>query len=90
MPFCHSKPEPLLNSWASWAVQSGVTLDELMLLSGWRSFPMVLRYAHFAPHHLALAAAKVRLKRRTKTGTLKPGRRNTRKSPLICNWHHEA
>jgi hypothetical protein len=41
-----------------------------MLLGGWRSFPMVLRYAHFAPDHLALAAAKVRLKRRTKTGTL--------------------
>jgi hypothetical protein len=42
-----------------------------MLLGGWRSFSMVLRYAHFAPDHLALAAAKVRLKFRTKTGTLK-------------------
>jgi len=30
-----------------------------------------LRYAHFAPDHLALAAAKVRLKARTKTDTLK-------------------
>ncbi len=61
----------LRHTWASWAVQSGVTLHELMLLGGWRSFPMVLRYAHFAPDHLALAAAKVRLNRRTKTGTLK-------------------
>jgi hypothetical protein len=32
---------------------------------------VMLRYAHFAPDHLALAAAKVRLNRRTKTGTLK-------------------
>ena len=58
----------LRHTWASWAVQSGVTLHELMLLGGWR-FPMVLRYAHFAPDHLALAAAKVKLKLRTKTGT---------------------
>jgi Phage integrase family len=61
----------LRHTWASWAVQSGVTLHELMLLGGWRSFPMVLRYAHFALDHLALAAAKVRLNRRTKTGALK-------------------
>jgi hypothetical protein len=61
----------LRHCWASWAVQSGVTLHELMLPGGWRSFPMVLRYAHFAPDHLALAAPKVRLKHRTKTGTLK-------------------
>lgn len=39
----------LRHTWASWAVQSGDTLHELMLLGGWRSFPMVLRYAHFAP-----------------------------------------
>jgi len=42
-----------------------------MLLGGWRSFAMVLRYAHFAPDHLARAAAKVTLNSRTKTGTLK-------------------
>jgi hypothetical protein len=52
-------------------VQSGVTLHELMLLGGWRSFQMVLRYAHFAPDHLAQAAAKMQLNPRTKTGTLK-------------------
>ena len=61
----------LRHTWASWAVQSGVTLQELMLLGGWRSFAMVLRYAHFAPDHLATAAGKVRLKSRTKTGTPK-------------------
>jgi hypothetical protein len=42
-----------------------------MLLGGWRSFAMVLRYSHFAPHHLARAAAKITLKLRTKTGTVK-------------------
>jgi integrase len=61
----------LRHTWASWAVQSGVTLHELMLLGGWRSFSMVLRYSHFAPDHLAAAAAKIRLNSRTKTGTVK-------------------
>ena len=61
----------LRHTWASWAVQSGVTLHQLMLLGGWRSFSMVLRYAHFAPDHLATAAAKIRLNFRTKTGTVK-------------------
>ena len=50
---------------------TGVTLQQLMLLGGWRSFSMVLRYAHLAPDHLAVAAGKIRLKRRTKTGTSK-------------------
>ena len=71
-----AKVEPLRwhdrrHTWASWAVQSGVSLHELMLLGGWRSFSMVLRYSHFAPHHLARAAAKIRLNSRTKTGTVK-------------------
>jgi integrase len=67
----------LRHTWASWAVQSGVTLHELMLLGGWRSFSMVLRYAHFAPDHLAAAAAKIRLNFRTKTGTVKRPAKNT-------------
>jgi integrase len=66
----------LRHTWASWAVQSGVTLHELMLLGGRRSFSMVLRYAHFAPDHLAAAVAKIRLNFRTKTGMVK---RPTRK-----------
>ena len=77
-----AKVEPLRwhdlrHTWASWAVQSGVSLHELMLLGGWRSFSMVLRYSHFAPHHLARAAAKIRLKIRTKTGTVKRPARNS-------------
>lgn len=57
----------LRHTWASWAVQSGVTLHELMQLGGWASYSMVLRYAHLAPDHLAEAAEKAS---RTKTGTL--------------------
>ena len=46
----------LRHTFASWAVQNGVTLQELMQLGGWKSFSMVLRYAHLAPDHLARAA----------------------------------
>lgn len=49
----------LRHTFASWAVQGGVTLHELMQLGGWASYTMVLRYAHLAPDHLASAAAKV-------------------------------
>lgn len=49
----------LRHTWASWAVQKGVTLQELMQLGGWKSFAMVLRYAHLAPDHLAEAAEKI-------------------------------
>jgi integrase len=49
----------LRHTFAAWAVQNGVTLHELMQLGGWASYQMVLRYAHLAPDHLALAAQKV-------------------------------
>lgn len=49
----------LRHTWASWAVMSGVRLEELMRLGGWKTYSMVLRYAHLAPEHLAEAAAKV-------------------------------
>lgn len=52
----------LRHTWASWAVQSGVTLPELMQLGGWSSYAMVLRYSHLAQDHLASAAAKVTLR----------------------------
>jgi integrase len=48
----------LRHTGASWAVQNGVTLQELMALGGWKSYRMVLRYAHLAPSNAA-AAAKV-------------------------------
>lgn len=53
----------LRHTFASWAVQGGVTLQELMALGGWSSYAMVLRYAHLAPDHLAEAAEKVGRKR---------------------------
>lgn len=52
----------LRHTFASWAVQSGVTLQELMALGDWKSYSMVLRYAHLAPDHLAEAAAKISTK----------------------------
>jgi integrase len=49
----------LRHTFAAWAIQSGVSLHELMQLGGWSSYSMVLRYAHLAPDHLSLAAEKV-------------------------------
>lgn len=49
----------LRHTGASWAVQSGVTLPELMLLGDWRDYRSVLRYAHLAPSQAASAAEKV-------------------------------
>jgi hypothetical protein len=37
---------------------SGTSLQELMELGGWKSFEMVLRYAHLAPEHLSSAAKR--------------------------------
>ncbi len=42
----------LRHTWASWHVQSGTSLQELMELGGWHSFEMVLRYAHLKADHL--------------------------------------
>ena len=41
---------------ASWAVQSGVTLQELMVLGNWKSYKSVLVYAHLAPSNSSKAA----------------------------------
>jgi integrase len=49
----------LRHTWASWHVMSGTHLQELMELGGWKSFEMVLRYAHLAPEHLANAAKRI-------------------------------
>lgn len=50
----------LRHTFASWFVMNGGTLQELMALGGWKSYSMVLKYAHLAPEHLAEAAAKVK------------------------------
>lgn len=50
----------LRHTWASWAVMSGVRLEELMKLGGWKTYSMVLRYSHLSPEHMAEAASKIR------------------------------
>lgn len=44
---------------ASWAVQNGVTLQELMVLGNWKSYRSVLVYAHLAPSNSTTAAQVV-------------------------------
>lgn len=60
----------LRHTFASWAVQRGVTLHELMQLGGWSSYQMVLRYAHLAPDNLALAAEKLCTNRTQRKSTV--------------------
>jgi hypothetical protein len=40
-------------------VQSGTLLPELMELGGWKSYEMVLRYAHLAPEKLSFVAGRI-------------------------------
>lgn len=47
------------HTWASWHVQSGTSLPELMELGGWKSYEMVLRYAHLAPEKLSSVAGRI-------------------------------
>ncbi len=61
----------LRHTWASWHVQSGTSLQELMELGGWASYEMVLRYAHLASDHLAAAAERVVVTNLTQTNSCK-------------------
>lgn len=49
----------LRHTWASWHVQNGTPLQELMELGSWASYEMVLRYAHLAAEHLRGAACRI-------------------------------
>jgi integrase len=49
----------LRHTWTSWHVQSGTSLPELMELGGWKSYEMVLRYAHLAPEKLSFVAGRI-------------------------------
>jgi integrase len=49
----------LRHTWASWHVQSDTSLPELMELGGWKSYEMVLRYAHLAPEKLSSVAGRI-------------------------------
>jgi integrase len=49
----------LRHTGASWAVQSGLPLTQVMELGGWKSYAMALRYSHLAPDQTAKAANAV-------------------------------
>ena len=49
----------LRHTWASWHMQSGTSMPELMELGGWKSYEMVLRYAHLAPDKLSSVASRI-------------------------------
>ncbi len=49
----------LRHTWASWHVQSGTSLQELMQLGSWTTHEMVLRYAHFAADQLMKVASHI-------------------------------
>lgn len=49
----------LRHTGASWALQNGVTLPELMALGDWKDYRSVLIYAHLAPENTESAAQKL-------------------------------
>jgi integrase len=49
----------LRHTWTSRHVQSGTSLPELMELGGWKSYEMVLRYAHLAPEKPSFVAGRI-------------------------------
>ncbi|WP_097475699.1 tyrosine-type recombinase/integrase [Escherichia coli] len=49
----------LRHTWASWLVQSGVSLLALKEMGGWETLEMVQRYAHLSAGHLTEHASKI-------------------------------
>jgi integrase len=49
----------LRHTWASWHVQSGTSLQEIMELGAWSDFSMALRYAHLSSDRLKDAAENI-------------------------------
>ena len=51
----------LRRSWASWHLQSGTTIDDLMKIGGWASPEIVrARYAHYAPEQLRTISENIK------------------------------
>lgn len=71
----------LRHTGASWAVQSGVTLPELMLLGDWRDYRSVLRYAHLAPSQAVQAADRVAQWAHGANSDNEPAERKTHEKP---------
>ena len=53
----------LRHTWASWHVQSGTSLQELMELGSWADTAMVMRYAHLSSDKLKQAANNITTKK---------------------------
>lgn len=53
----------LRHTWASWHVQAGTPLLQLQALGGWKSYEMVLRYAHLGSSHIDKCANNISLKK---------------------------
>ena len=53
----------LRHTWASWHVQSGTSLMQLQLLGGWRTYEMVLKYAHLSDSHVDLCANNISIEK---------------------------
>jgi integrase len=67
----------LRHTGASWAVQSGVTLQELQVLGDWKSYRSVLKYAFLAPENAVSAAESVAQWSHTASrGRTRPKKRN--------------
>ena len=49
----------LRHTWASWHVKNGTPLYVLKELGGWKTLPMVEKYVHLAPEHLAAYADNI-------------------------------
>lgn len=63
----------LRHTWASWHIQSGSSLHELQQLGGWRSYDMVLRYAHLEGRQLKQAAERVHVTNLLQSGFSRGG-----------------
>ena len=63
-------------------MQSGTSLQELMELGGWRSYEMVLRYAHLAPEKLKFVAS--RIERQPEAASLKVAPRGRGNPQQVC------
>ena len=68
----------LRHTWASWHVQNGTRIHELMELGGWSTTLMVQRYAHLSGAHLKQAASRI-------NGTITPQSKEVRKLKLVVN-----
>ena len=53
----------LRHTWASWHVHAGTPLLQLQALGGWKSYEMVLRYAHLGSSHIDVCANNISLKK---------------------------